>query len=122
MPEFLENKTLDEIQIGDSASLTRTLRSEDLETWAAVTGNINLVRALDAAAKEGVPGQGGGVAMWSTALFSTIIGAQLPGAGTILWDLRAGFARSQRPKGWTSVRTHSSMSSTATKRRNGPWR
>ena len=43
MTESIENKTFDEIQIGDAASVTRVLRPEDIETWAAVTGNLNLI-------------------------------------------------------------------------------
>ena len=43
MTEMIENKTFDEIQIGDAASLTRVLPPEDVETWAAVTGNVNLI-------------------------------------------------------------------------------
>ena len=45
MTEIIENKTFDEIQIGDVASLTRSLHSKDLETWASVTGNPNLLPA-----------------------------------------------------------------------------
>ena len=43
MTESIENRTFDEIQIGDAASVTRALRPEDVETWAAVTGNLNLI-------------------------------------------------------------------------------
>ena len=80
MAEILENKTFDEIAVGDSASLTRALRHEDLETWAAVTGNVNLVDAVECAAREGIAREGGAFGMWGTALFSTIIGTLLPGA------------------------------------------
>lgn len=82
MAEILENKTFDEISVGDSASLTRALRYEELETWAAVTGNVNLVDAVECAAREGIAQQGGAFGMWGTALFSTVIGTLLPGAGT----------------------------------------
>jgi hypothetical protein len=54
MAEILENKAFGEIEVGDSASLTRILRYEDLETWAAVTGNVNLVDAVETAAREGI--------------------------------------------------------------------
>jgi phosphotransacetylase/acyl dehydratase len=82
MSETIENKTFDEIQIGDTVSLTRALRPDDLETWASVTGNPNL---LPAAEKEGAEpatfGHAGGGAVWAAALFSEIIGTRLPGAG-----------------------------------------
>lgn len=84
MPGMLENRTFDEINVGDSASLTRAFRSDDLQTWAAVTGNIGLVQAYEAAAREGVASEGGGHGTWGTALLSAIISTQLPGAGTTI--------------------------------------
>jgi hypothetical protein len=42
MNEMIENKTFDEIRVGDTASLSRTLHSDDGETWAALTGDVNL--------------------------------------------------------------------------------
>ena len=51
MAEILENKTFDEIGVGDSASLSFALRYEDLETWAAVESvNPSMPATLDAAA------------------------------------------------------------------------
>lgn len=93
MSEILENKTFDEIHTGDSASLTRALRYEDLETWAAVTGNVNLVDAVECAAREGIAQEGGGFAMWGTALFSTIVGTLLPGAGTQIRSVQVEYHR-----------------------------
>ncbi len=84
MTEILENKTFDEIELGESASLTRALRYEELETWAAVTGNVNLIDAVETAAREGIAKEGGAFGMWGTALFSTIIGTWLPGAGAMI--------------------------------------
>ena len=84
MDDIIENKTFDEIAVGDSASLSRAFRRDDLDTWAAVTGNIGLVHAYEAAVREGVASEGGGHNTWGTALLSTIIGTQLPGAGTII--------------------------------------
>jgi phosphotransacetylase/acyl dehydratase len=94
MADILENKTFDEIDVGESASLTRALRYEELETWAAVTGNVNLVDAVESAAREGITKEGGAFGMWGTSLFSTIIGTQLPGAGT---QLRSAHVNYRRP-------------------------
>jgi phosphotransacetylase/acyl dehydratase len=94
MAEILENKTFDEIELGDSASLTRVLRYEDLETWAAVTGNVNLVDAVETAAREGITEEGGAFGIWGTALFSTIVGTELPGAGT---QIRSAHVNYHRP-------------------------
>ena len=53
MTEMLENRTFDEINVGDAASLTWALQAEYLETWAAVTGDRNLRRAFDFATRQG---------------------------------------------------------------------
>ena len=42
MTRILENKTLDELRVGDSASIERSLHRGDVRLWAAVTGNPNL--------------------------------------------------------------------------------
>ena len=39
--EYIENRTFDEIQIGDTASLTRTLAQDDIEMFAVMSGDVN---------------------------------------------------------------------------------
>ena len=84
MAEIVENKTFDEIEVGDAASLSRVLEEQDVDTWAAMTGNINpslLHRALSAdAMPDGAVGHGA----WGAALFSTLIGMRLPGPGAVI--------------------------------------
>jgi phosphotransacetylase/acyl dehydratase len=82
MAEMVENKTFDELQIGETVRLSRTFEHEDLATWAAVTGNANLVHAYEVAARQGREDDVGEPGMWGTALFGTMIGTQLPGIGT----------------------------------------
>jgi phosphotransacetylase/acyl dehydratase len=74
MSETIENKTFDEIKVGDSASITRTFTHQDMEQWAAITGNINLEETFE---------QGSGQAMWGAMLFSTLAGIELPGLGSV---------------------------------------
>ncbi|TVR96209.1 MAG: bifunctional enoyl-CoA hydratase/phosphate acetyltransferase [Rhodospirillales bacterium] len=82
MSETVENRTFDEIDIGDTASLTRTLRPEDAETWAAVAGNPNLMAsAQEVGVTDAFEGAGAG-GMWAAALISTVIGTRLPGLGS----------------------------------------
>ena len=38
---FLESRTFDEINIGDSSSLARTLHQEDIQLFAVMSGDIN---------------------------------------------------------------------------------
>ena len=93
MTQTIENKTFDEIQTGDMASLTRVLRSEDVETWAAVTGNPNLLSpGKEEGAALGGFGQAGGGALWAAALFSEIIGTRLPGPGSRTRSVSFDFA------------------------------
>ncbi len=94
MDEMLENKTFDEIQVGDSATVSGALRKDDIETWAAVTANPNVMTLKQAAPGEGEFLEASGVGMWGAALFSTIIGSQLPGLGSVT---RAVEIRFQRP-------------------------
>jgi len=96
MARILENKTFDEIAVGDTASLTRALHYEQLETWAAVTGNVALVDAVESAAREGIAKEGGALGMWGTSLFSTLVGTELPGAGT---QIRSAQVHYRRPIG-----------------------
>ena len=83
MTETIENKTFDEIQIGDAASLTRALRPEDVETWAAVTGNLNLIDLDPTPVDSSMFPHGAGQASWAAALFSAIAGTRLPGLGSV---------------------------------------
>lgn len=81
--DFIENRTFDEIVIGESASLTRTLSKDDIALFAAMSGDVNPAH-LD----EGYAGTGpshGIIAhgMWSGALISAVLGTRLPGAGTV---------------------------------------
>ena len=91
MTETVENKTFNEIQIGDAASLTRALRPEDVEIWAAVTGNPNLLAEGEEAA-PGAFGRAGGGAVWAAALVSEIIGTRLPGPGSSTRSVYFDFA------------------------------
>jgi len=75
MTSILENKTLDELRVGDRASFERTLHRGDLRLWAAVTGNPNLDEDFVATR---------GITTWATSLFSTLIGSTLPGLGSVI--------------------------------------
>ncbi len=81
--QFTENKTYDELKVGDSASLTRVLRQHDIELFAVMSGDVNPIHldaeyARDSAHRE-VIAHG----MWGGALISGIVGSELPGPGTI---------------------------------------
>ncbi len=83
MMEMIENKTFDEIQIGDQASLTRALDRDGVEALAVITGNLNLIDLDPGPADTSMYGQGGGQTGWSAVLFATLAGTRLPGLGSI---------------------------------------
>ena len=93
MHKMLENKTFDEIQVGDSAAVSRVLRKDDIETWAAVTANPNVMTLKQAAPGEGEFLEASGVGMWGASMFSGIIGTQLPGIGSLTRSIAIRFLR-----------------------------
>jgi phosphate acetyltransferase len=82
-PLCLTNKTYNEIQIGDSATLTRTLTQQDIQLFAVVTGDMNPAHLDEAYAKTDIFHQIVGHGMWTGSMFSVLLGMQLPGPGTI---------------------------------------
>ncbi len=78
-----QNRTFDEIKIGDTASLVRTLQREDVEAFAAVTGDTNPAHLDPEYARttqfRTVIGHG----MWAGSMISALLGTRFPGPGTI---------------------------------------
>ena len=90
---YLVNKTYDEIQVGDSASLTRTLMPDDVKLFAILTGDVNPAVVDPEYAESGMFREVIAHGMWSGSLISTVLGTQFPGPGTILVDQTLHFAR-----------------------------
>lgn len=84
MTLILENETLDELRVGDGASIERSLNRRDLHLWAAVTGNPALDEDFVATR---------GVTIWAMSLFSTLIGSTLPGLGSVIQGATVNFHR-----------------------------
>lgn len=82
--KIIENKTFDELSVGDSASMTRTLTQEDAEMFAVVSSDFNPTHLDPAWAAKLLPSQTiSGHGMWGGSLFSALLGNELPGPGTI---------------------------------------
>lgn len=81
--EFLENRTFEEINVGDSASLTRTLTEKDIQIFAIMSGDINPAHVDIEYARSDMFKKIIGHGMWGGALISTVLGTELPGPGTI---------------------------------------
>ena len=91
--QFLENRIYSEIKVGDTASLVRTLRPEDIQLFAVMTGDINPAIVDAEFAHSGIFREVIAHGMWSASLISTVLGTQYPGPGTILVDQSIHFLR-----------------------------
>ena len=89
----ITNKTYDEIKIGDTASLTRTLTKQDIQLFATVTGDMNPAHLDEAYAKTDIFHQIVGHGMWTGSMFSVLLGMQLPGPGTIYLEQTLRFLK-----------------------------
>lgn len=90
---FLSNKTFDEIKIGDSSTLQRTLKPEDVKIFAVMTGDVNPAVIDPGFSNSGMLREVIAHGMWSGSLISTVLGTQFPGPGTILVDQSLHFSR-----------------------------
>ena len=81
--DLVENRTFDEIEVGESASFERAITRRDIELFAAVSGDANPTHLDEAFAKaanmDGVVAHG----MLTAGLISNLLGNRLPGAGTV---------------------------------------
>lgn len=71
------------IKIGDKASFTRTIRSEDIYTYAEVSGDDNPVHIDETYAKNSIFGERIAHGFHIGSFISATIGKYLPGNGTI---------------------------------------
>lgn len=91
--QFIENKTFDEIKIGDSAELTRTLRKQDIELFAVMSGDVNPAHTDSDYARSDQFHHVIAHGMWGGALISAVLGTELPGPGTIYLNQTLSFRR-----------------------------
>jgi len=94
--ELIENLTYDELQPGQRARMQRTLRMDDINAFALVSGDVNPSH-VDAAYAEStdlhsVTAHG----MWAAALISGLLGNDFPGAGTVYLEQTLRFQRPVR--------------------------
>lgn len=91
--QFIENKTFDELKVGDTAELKRTLRKQDIELFAVMSGDVNPAHVDATYAKSDMFHQVIAHGMWGGALISAVLGTELPGPGTIYLDQSLKFRR-----------------------------
>ena len=94
--QWMENVTFDKLEVGHSARLLRTVTLEDIQAFAAVSGDINPAHLnpeyADATMFHGVIAHG----MLGAALISALFGTQFPGPGTIYLGQELKFTKPVR--------------------------
>ena len=91
--EFIENKTYDEIKVGDGASLQRTLTERDIQLFAVMSGDVNPAHVDPDYAKNSMFHEVIAHGLWGGALISTVLGTLYPGPGTVYIDQTLHFSR-----------------------------
>src|SRR5438477_442797 len=91
--QFIENRTYDEIKVGDSATLTRTLRPEDIQLFAIMSGDVNPAHVDPEYAHSSMFHEVIAHGIWGGALISTVLGTEFPGPGTIYIGQTLRFSR-----------------------------
>lgn len=82
-PTYAPGKTIDQLSVGDNASLSGSFSQEDIDAFARISGDDNPAH-VDAAWADASP-FGGRVAhgILTAGLISAVLGTQLPGPGSI---------------------------------------
>lgn len=89
--DMIENRIFDEIQLGEAASLVRTLSKKDIELFAVMSGDINPAHVDEDYARSDLFHKIIAHGMWGASLISTLLGTKLPGPGTIYLDQTLSF-------------------------------
>ena len=76
-------KTIEELQVGDTAKFSKTVSESDVYLFAGVTGDLNPAHVNEAYAQETFFKTRIVHGMLSASFISTVIGTMLPGPGTV---------------------------------------
>ncbi|ABR49232.1 MaoC domain protein dehydratase [Alkaliphilus metalliredigens QYMF] len=79
----MKGKTINEIKIGDKASIARTISESDVYLYAGLTGDLNPAHMNEEVAKSSVFKGRIAHGMLTAGLISAVLGMYLPGPGTI---------------------------------------
>ncbi|HQT85434.1 MAG: enoyl-CoA hydratase [Acidiphilium sp. 37-64-53] len=83
---LIENRVFDDIAIGDTASISRTLTLDDIALFAYISGDINPAHMDAEYARTDMFHHIIVHGMWTAGLISAVLGTRLPGPGTIYLD------------------------------------
>jgi phosphate acetyltransferase/phosphate butyryltransferase len=79
----VENRVFDEIRIGDTASVRRTIRNEDITLFSVISGDVNPAHLDPVYASADMFHHVIGQGVLTAGLISAVLGTKLPGPGTI---------------------------------------
>jgi len=82
----LTNRPYADLAIGDTARLTRLVSQNDINLFAAMSGDVNPTHMDAAYAATDAYGHIVVQGMWTASLISTLLGTELPGPGTVYLD------------------------------------
>ena len=91
--EFIQNRTYDEIKVGDHSQLVRTLRPDDIHLFAVMSGDVNPTHVDTEYARSSQFREVVGHSMWGSTLISTVLGTEFPGPGTVYVSQNLNFWR-----------------------------
>lgn len=79
----VENKTFDEIKLGESATIVHRLTQADIELFAFMSGDTNPAHLDEQFAAHTLFRHVVAHGMWTGALISAVLGTKLPGPGSV---------------------------------------
>ncbi|WP_378955773.1 MaoC family dehydratase [Pelosinus sp. sgz500959] len=80
---MVQDRQFAEIQVGDTASMSKTVSEYDVYTYAGITGDFNPVHINSEFAKTSLFKERIAHGMLSAGFISAVLGTTLPGANTI---------------------------------------
>lgn len=86
-------KTIDEINVGDTADFTKSVTGYDIYSFAAVTGDFNPAHVNTEYASETAFGKTIAHGILSIGFISNVLGTQLPGPGSITVGMECDFKK-----------------------------
>lgn len=87
------SKSIDQIQVGDFATFTKTVSESDVYLYAGISGDFNPAHVNAVEAEKGMFKERIAHGMLTASFISTVLGMHLPGPGTIYLSQELSFKR-----------------------------
>jgi 3-hydroxybutyryl-CoA dehydratase len=79
----IEERTYDQVQVGEKASLTKTISEADIYMFAGITGDLNPLHVNEEYAKTTIFKGRVAHGILTAGLISAVLGTKLPGPGAV---------------------------------------